>query len=64
MDVTAIDLRSYHQEMEDGGHTVTVEISGLRSLDQANRVSLWIRDIIRANAHQIGALDRDPPKTQ
>jgi hypothetical protein len=64
MAVTAIDLRSYHQEMEDGSHTITIEVSGLRSMDQANLISIWMRDMIRANAHQIGTLDRDPPKTQ
>lgn len=61
---TAIDLRSYHQEMPDGSHTVTVEISGLPNLDQANRVSLWMRGLIRENASQLGRLDPNPPKTQ
>lgn len=59
-----IDLRSYHREEADGSHTVTVEISGLPSLDQANRVSTWMRDMIRTGAVQIGRLDPNPPRSQ
>lgn len=62
--VTAIDLRSYHKLAADGSHTVKVEISGLASMDQANMVSMWMRDMIRENASKIGALDRTPPKAQ
>jgi hypothetical protein len=57
-----IDLRSAHRVETDGTHTVTVEITGLPSIDAANRVSLWMRDNIRENAHKIGFLDREPPK--
>lgn len=60
----AIDLRSYHRQEADGSHTVTVEISGLPSMDEANRVSLWMRDMIRTGSNQIGRLDPNPPKTQ
>lgn len=49
-----------HREEVDGSHTVTVEISGLPSMEWANRASLWIRDAIRENAHKIGSLD--PPE--
>lgn len=60
----AIDLRSYHRQEADGSHTVTIEISGLPSLDQANRVSTWMRDMIRTGSVQIGRIDPNPPKTQ
>jgi hypothetical protein len=60
----AIDLRSYHKEEADGSHTVTLEISGLPSLDYANRVSKWMRALIRENASQIGRLDPNPPRSQ
>jgi hypothetical protein len=62
MSQTAIDLRSMHRVEADGSHTVTIEISGLPSLDWANRVSLWIRESIKANAHKIGFLDPNPPR--
>lgn len=61
---TAIDLRSYHKQEDDGSHTVTVEFSGLPSLDYANRVSNWMRGLIRENADQIGRLDHNPPRKQ
>lgn len=61
---TLIDLRSYHSVADDGTHTVTVEISGLPSLDQANRVSMWMREMIRSGANQIGRLDPNPPRPQ
>lgn len=54
---TAIDLRSSHRIEADGSHTVTVTISGLPSLEVANKFSLFVRDSIRENAHKVGRLD-------
>ncbi len=62
--VTPIDLVSSHQQEQDGSHTVMLTISGLASMDQANRVSRWLRNSIRAHAHEIGLLDANPPKSQ
>jgi hypothetical protein len=56
-----IDLRSSHRVEDDGSHTVMVCITGLPSMDAANRVSLWMRDAIRDNAHKIGWRDPNPP---
>jgi hypothetical protein len=61
---TVIDLQASHQQEADGSHTVTVTISGLPTLGLAQSVSDWMRDIIRANAHQIGRLDPKPPRAQ
>jgi hypothetical protein len=36
----------------------------LPSLDYANRVSNWMRGLIRENASQIGRLDPNPPRSQ
>lgn len=52
----AIDLRSSCREESDGSKTVVVEISGLPDMDQANKVSDWMRELIRENAHKIGRL--------
>lgn len=57
-----IDLRSSHRQEDDGSHTVMLTISGLPSLDASNRVSMWLRDAIRENAHKIGRRDPNPPK--
>ena len=62
MPETTIDLRSYHKEEADGSHTVTVEISGLPDMAYANRVSNWMRGLIRENADQLGRLDQNPPR--
>jgi len=51
-----IDLHSSHREEADGSHTVMVQISGIPSLGMAQGVSDWMRDLVRANAHQIGRL--------
>jgi hypothetical protein len=59
--MATLDIRNAHRVEPDGSHTVTVQITGLPSLDEANRVSLWMRDCIRENAHKIGTLDRAPP---
>lgn len=63
MSVTPIDLRSSHQQEFDGSHTVMLTISGLPTLNQANRVNEWLRKAIRANAHEIGLLEANPPKS-
>lgn len=60
----AIDLRSSHRVEADGSHTVMVTISGLPTLEWAQRIGNWMRDLIRANANQIGRLDPNPPKPQ
>lgn len=57
-----IDLRSSHRQEADGTHTVTVTISGMPTLEWAQRVSDWMRGLVRANADQIGWLERNPPK--
>ena len=59
---TAIDLKSSYRVEADGSHTVVVEIMGLPSMQWANGVSLWVRDMIRENAHKIGRLDPNPPR--
>lgn len=60
----AIDLRSSHRVEVDGSHTVTIEISGLPSMDAAQGVSNWMRELVRENAHKIGRLDPNPPRQQ
>lgn len=62
MPVAAIDLRSSHRQETDGTHTVMVTISGLPTLAWSQRVSDWLRDLVRENAAQIGQLERNPPK--
>jgi hypothetical protein len=52
-----IDIRSYHRKEPDGSHTVTLEISGIPTLDQANRITGWMRKMILDGADQIGRLD-------
>jgi hypothetical protein len=64
MSQNIIDLMSSHRVEADGTHTVTIQISGLPSLPLAQHVSDWMRDLVRANAHQIGRLDPNPPKQQ
>lgn len=61
---STIDLRSSHRVEADGSHTVMVTISGLPTLEWAQRVGNWMRDLVRANANQIGRLDPNPPKPQ
>ena len=61
---TAIDLRSSHREENDGSHTVMITMSGIPSVEMAQEVSNWMRDLVRANAHQIGRPDPNPPKAQ
>jgi hypothetical protein len=56
----AIDLVSSHRQEDDGSHTVTVTISGIPSMDAANNVSRWMRDLVRANASKLGRLDVCP----
>lgn len=58
----AIDLRSSHRQEADGTHTVTVVISGMPTLAWAQRVSDWLRDLVRRNAAQIGHLERAGPR--
>jgi hypothetical protein len=55
-----IDLVSSHRVEQDGSHTVMVTISGLPDMNAANRVSMWMRDAIRDNAHKIGRRDPNP----
>lgn len=57
-----IDFRTSCHEEKDGTLTMLLHVSGLPDLDAANRVSLWMRDMIRENAHKIGR--RDAPPTQ
>lgn len=59
-----IDLRSSHRVEQDGSHTVMVTISGLPDINVANRVSAWMQEAIRDNAHKIGRRDPNPPKPQ
>jgi hypothetical protein len=61
MSETAMDLRSSHRIEADGSHTVVIEMSGLPSLEMAQGISNWMRDLIRANAHKIGRLEARPP---
>lgn len=58
----AIDLASSHRQEEDGSHTVMVTVSGIPTLEWSQRVSDWLRDLVRANAHQIGQLVTPPSK--
>ena len=57
-----IDFRTSCQEAKDGSLTVLLHVSGLPDVNAANKVSLWMRDIIRENAHKIGR--RGEPPTQ
>ena len=63
MPVTPIDLRSSHQQETDGSHTVMLTISGIPSMEWANKVSGWMQTAIRAHAHEIGLLEANPPKS-
>lgn len=56
----AMDLRSSHRAEPDGTHTVTVEMTGLPTIEMAQGVSNWMRDLVRANAHKIGRLEAKP----
>lgn len=60
----AMDIRSSHRVERDGSHTVTVELSGLPTLELAQGVSNWMRRLVRANAHEIGRLEPNPPRQQ
>lgn len=62
MNTPIIDLQSSHRIEADGSHTVLVQISGIPDMEWSNRVSLWVRDAIRENAHKIGFLDPTPPR--
>lgn len=61
---TAMDLRSSHRQEADGSHTVTIEMSGLPTIEMAQGVSNWMRDLVRANAHKIGRLEAKPAGVQ
>lgn len=56
----AIDFRSSCRQETDGSLTVTIQVSGLPDLQMANKVSLWMRDIIQEHAHEIGRRDVTP----
>lgn len=55
-----IDFRTSCQKEGDGSMTVLLHVSGLPDLDAANKVSIWMRDIIRENAHRIGRRGEPP----
>lgn len=58
-----IDFRTSCQTEPDGSLTVLLHVSGLPDVDAANKVSRWMRDIIRENAHMIGRRG-EPPVAQ
>jgi hypothetical protein len=55
-----IDFKTSCQKEADGSLTMLLHVSGLPDLDAANKVSLWMRDIIRENAHKIGRRGEAP----
>lgn len=56
---TAIDLQSSHRQEADGSHTVTLTVSGIPTLGWSQRVSDWLRDLIRQHANEIGRLSKE-----
>jgi len=50
-------------KQEDGSLTVTLQCSGLPDLDAANKVSLWMRDIIRGERPQDRTAGRFSPSS-
>lgn len=58
----AIDFGTSCKQEQDGSVTVSIHVSGLPDVAAANRVSLWMRDIIRENAHRIGRRGEVPTK--
>ena len=57
-----IDLVSSHQQEADGSHTVTLTISGLPTMPWAQKVSDWLRDMVREHANEIGRLGKVPSR--
>jgi hypothetical protein len=60
----AIDLRSSHRKEANGTHTVIIQISGMPTIEMAQGLADWVRDLVRANAHKIGRLEVPPEKRQ
>ena len=58
----ALDISSSHQVEQDGTHTVLIQMSGMASLEQAQRISDWARAALMANVSKIGERDPNPPK--
>lgn len=49
-----MDLKCEGEQMPDGTWTITVTAAGLVSLEQANKVSKWIRRSLMEKASEIG----------
>lgn len=62
MSITTLDLSASLQVEKDGTHTVLIQISGMRSLDQANMISHWAHTALKQNIHKIGERDPNPPR--
>lgn len=48
----------------DGSLTVVVEISGLPDVDAANKISDWLKKIIKDNANTIGLWSEGDPEVR
>ena len=59
-----VDINAHLRQEEDQSYTIVVEISGIPSVDVANRVSQWLRSAIWDNADLLGELDPNPPRRQ
>ena len=58
-----LDIASLHQIEQDGTHTVLIQMSGMSSLEQAQRISDWARAALIANVSKIGERDPNPPQS-
>lgn len=52
----AINLSSSLRTETDGSKTVVVEVTGIRSTPEANKVSEWLHRMLVANANKLGRL--------
>lgn len=57
-----IDFSPSCRQEKDGSLTVIVQITGIPDMEMANKVSNWMRDCIRENAHKIGRRAEAPAR--
>ncbi len=50
-------LQSSHREEADGTHSIMIVASGIPSLEMAQDVSDWMRDVILERVDEIGVLE-------
>jgi len=55
-----LDFHANLRRDPDQSFTIVVEISGIPSVDIADRVSKWLQTAIRQNADMLGDLDPPP----